>query len=114
MKFRYSSDTISDDKTTYTTTEPELTYNATALFKLLQKQLTLPPKPVVRITGTHIDWMYSLGNTRTDFDLTLDIMPLILPDATTKLGHINVKRVSCDDSYHPSQIIGSALLRRSC
>ena len=89
--YRLPHGTISDDKTTCTTTDPELTHNAATLFELLQEQAALPPKPIVRIRGTHIDWVYSWGNTRTDFDLTLDIMPLILPTETTPLTYMSVK-----------------------
>jgi hypothetical protein len=74
--------TLSDDRTTRTTTDPELLHNAEAVFALLQEQAALPPKPIVRIKGTHIDKLYSWGTTRTDFDLTLDLTPLISPTTT--------------------------------
>jgi hypothetical protein len=96
--YRLPQGTISDDKTTCITTEPELTHDAAALLKLLQEQATLAPKPVVRITGTHVDWVYSWGNTRTDFDVTLDIMPLILQTATVPLSYISVQPVSNSSS----------------
>lgn len=90
--------TVSDDMTTRTTTDPELISNATALYTLLKEQATLPPKPVVRIHGTHIDYVYSWGTTRTDFDLTLDVMPLIMPTSTTRLNYVNVKPNPGDES----------------
>ena len=85
---------LSDDKTTSTTTLPELSDNATALFKFIQAQAMLPPKPVVRITGTHIDQVYSWGSTRIDFDLTLDIMPLLVQAGPNHSGYLKVQPIS--------------------
>ena len=71
--------TLSKDKTTSTTTASQLTSNPHVLYEFLRKQLRMPPRPVVRILGTHPDWCYSWGNTKVDYDLMLDITPLICP-----------------------------------
>ena len=69
--------TVSEDKTTCTTTDSQLTSDPHVLYEFLRQQLRMPPRPVVRILGTHPDWCYSGGNTKVDFDLMLDITPLI-------------------------------------
>jgi hypothetical protein len=51
--------TLSDDKTTRTTTDPGLTSNAVALYNLLKEQVVLPPRPIVQIKGAHLDHVYS-------------------------------------------------------
>ncbi len=96
--YRVPMSTWSDDRTTCTTTASYLADNPSALFELIRKQLTLPPKPGVRITGTHADWCYSWGNSKIDFDITLDIMPLILPPKTTTDGHICIRPLPCSDA----------------
>ena len=75
--------TISEDKTTCTTTASQLTGDPHILYEFLQKQLKMPPKPVVRLLGTHSDWCYSWGNTKVDFDLMMEITPLIYPAASS-------------------------------
>jgi hypothetical protein len=98
MSYRLPAGTLSDDETTRTTTDPELTSSPPALFALLKEQIALPPKPVVRIRGTHIDHLYSWGTTRTDFDLTLDVMPLVMPTLKTRLTYVNIKPNPADSS----------------
>lgn len=89
--------TFSDDQTTRTTTDPELTSSPPSLYAFLKEQIALPPKPVVRIKGTHIDYVYSWGTTRTDFDLTLDVMPLIMPTSETRPTCVNIKPNPADN-----------------
>jgi hypothetical protein len=69
--------TLSKDKTTCTTTASQLTSDPHVLYEFLRQQLRMPPRPVVRVLGTHPDWCYSWGNIKVDFDLMLDITPLI-------------------------------------
>ena len=75
--------TVSEDKTTCTTTDGQLTSDPHVLYEFLRQQLRMPPRPVVRILGTHPDWCYSWGNTKVDFDLMLDVTPLICPAASS-------------------------------
>ena len=71
--------TVSDNKTTCTTAASQITSDPHVLYEFLHKQLRMPPRPVVRISGTHLDWCNSRGNTKVDFDLMMDITPLIYP-----------------------------------
>jgi hypothetical protein len=98
MSYRLPADTLSGDETTRTTTDPGVASNAAVLYALLKEQAALPPKPVVRIRGTHIDYIYSWGTTRTDFDLTLDVMPLIMPTSTTRLTYVKTKSIPGDNN----------------
>jgi hypothetical protein len=74
--------TVSEDKTTCTITASHLASDFYVRYEFLVKQLRMPPRPVVRILGTHPDWCYSWGNTKVDFDLMMDITPLIHPAAS--------------------------------
>lgn len=95
--YRLPRGTISNDKTTCTTTELMLTHDASALLQLLQRQAALPPKPLVRIRGSHADRVNTWGHTKIDFDLTLDVMPLIMPSVSMHSGYISVKPISGDE-----------------
>ena len=99
--YRLQAGTLSADETTRTTTDPGVTSNAESLYTLLREQAAVPPKPVVRIKGTHIDYVYSWGTTRTDFDLALDMMPLIVPTSTTRLNYVNIKPNPGDNPADP-------------
>jgi hypothetical protein len=81
--YRIPLSTVSEDKTTCTTTDSQLTSDPHVLYEFICKQLRMPPRPVVRILGTHPDWCYSWGNTKVDFDLMLDVTPLICPAASS-------------------------------
>jgi hypothetical protein len=96
--YRLPTDTFSEDLTTRTTADSELTSNPSALYAFLKKQMALPPKPVVRIKGTHIDYVYSWGTTRLDFDLTLDVMLLIVPTSETRLTYVNIESNPADNN----------------
>jgi hypothetical protein len=82
--------TISEDQTTVTTTSPLYTSNPGALIELLQHQAALPPKPLVRIKGTHSEYGASYGPIRTDFDLTMNLMPLIVRAGTDKWNYLRI------------------------
>ena len=96
--YRLPMSTWSDDMTMCTTTACHLPDNPSALFELIRKQLALPPKPIVRITGSHADWCYSWGNTKIDFDITLDIMPLVLPPIPTTDRHFLIRSLKGDNA----------------
>jgi hypothetical protein len=42
----------------------------------MQEQVQLPPKLFVRIRGSHSEY----GETKDDFDLTLNLLPLLVSD----------------------------------
>ena len=53
--YRLPASILSEDETTRTTSDPGFASNAAILYTVLKEQTALPPKPVVRIKGTHID-----------------------------------------------------------
>lgn len=81
---------MSDDQLTMTTTLPIFASSPEALVKLLYKQAALPPKPLVRIRGRHSDYETGWGLCKTDFDWTLNLMPLIVRGATDRLNYLTV------------------------
>ena len=89
--YRLPLGTVSEDKTTCTTTAIQITSDPDVLHEFLRQQLMMPPRPVVRLLGTHPDWCYSWGNTKVDFDLMMDMTPLICstarPNDTASLAY---------------------------
>ena len=70
------------------------TSTADALIKLLYQQAALPPKPLIRIKGTH-------GHDfaiQTDFDLTLNMQSLLVPSGTERWNYL---KVTADDRAGP-------------
>ncbi|KIW20233.1 hypothetical protein PV08_00808 [Exophiala spinifera] len=76
---------LSASQDTLTTTKPELSTMQYVLMRFLNEQASLPPKPLMRIQGSHTT---STGTTQIDFDLTLNLMSLL------DIDH----RVSADDT----------------
>lgn len=70
---------ISDDLTTTYIDVSKYGNNTEAILGQFERQAALAPRPIVRIRGTHRDWVYSWGNLRIDFDLFLDVTNLITP-----------------------------------
>lgn len=76
-RYQLSESSFSDDQTTITTTYAVLSSNPNALKKFLHEQAAVPPKPQIRIFGSHGD-----ADRKTDFDLLLNMMPYIIrPEA---------------------------------
>lgn len=68
--------TLSDDRTTLTTSRPELTSTQYALAKFVHDQASLPPKPVMVVRGTHSSYSVN-GGTAVDFELRLNLMGML-------------------------------------
>ncbi|KAF4631680.1 hypothetical protein G7Y89_g6451 [Cudoniella acicularis] len=65
--------TLSHDKVILSSNDPRISNHADNLVALIQQLATVPPKPHIRITGKQ-------GESHIDFDVTLNIMNLIVPD----------------------------------
>jgi len=74
-KYSPPQSSLSEDKTTVTCGGPQLLQDATALADLIDEQILLPPKPIVRVRGTY---GANYGADKIDFDLALNLMPLIM------------------------------------
>ena len=97
QQYNLPQSVTSDDQTTVITTHPMYSSDVQALIKLLQHQAALPPKPVVRIRGTHSEYGTSYGPDKIDFDLMLNIMPLILRAESERWNYLKV-----DSTSHPA------------
>lgn len=87
--------TISDNQTTTTTTCQVFYLDPKALIRLVNKQSALPPKPIVHIKGHHYDYGPEYGDKpKIDFDLYLNIMPLLLRDGSDRWDYISVTQAS--------------------
>lgn len=120
-KYELPQSTISEDQLTTTTTFPIFTSNSEALIELLHKQAALPPKRLVRIRGTHSEYGASYGPIRMDFDLTLNLLPLIMRAGTDKWNYFRVlpagKNGFCNSEKQASQQEGvgvEELAQRFC
>jgi hypothetical protein len=72
--------TLSDDRTTLTSYSPPLSTYPATLLQTIQSLCTIPPKPTIRITGR------PQGTAELDFDVKVNIMNLIVPDAGAGKG----------------------------
>ncbi|MCJ1453676.1 hypothetical protein MMC28_004024 [Mycoblastus sanguinarius] len=77
QSYQLPHSTLSLDKTTTTTSSSDLTSDVPALLSLLQAQAALPPKPLVRIKGSHSEYGAAYGPDKIDFDVVLNVMPLL-------------------------------------
>jgi hypothetical protein len=76
-KYRVPDATLSKDQSTLTTTFAAFSSDPKALELFIREQAALPPRPLVRVTGTHTE----MGQTKVDFDVRLNMMRYLLhPD----------------------------------
>ena len=64
---------LSKCETTVTFTSSHLVSRPDVLANTIRQQATLPPKPTVRIKGSHDKY----GDTKVDFDIRLNLMPFV-------------------------------------
>lgn len=89
--------TISDSRVTTTTTCQVFYLDPKALIHLVNQQSALPPKPLVHIKGHHYDYGPEYGDKpKVDFDLYLNIMPLLLRDGPDRWNYVSVTPSSND------------------
>jgi hypothetical protein len=73
-KYRVPEATLSKDQSTLTTTFAAFNSDPKALELFIREQAALPPKPQVRVTGTHTE----MGQTKVDFDVRLNMIRYLL------------------------------------
>lgn len=87
--------TVSDNGVTTTTTCQVFYLDPKALISLVNQQSALPPKPLVHIKGHHYDYGPEYGDKpKIDFDLYLNIMPLLLRDGPDRWNYVSVTPAS--------------------
>jgi hypothetical protein len=67
---------LTDDHVATVTSYESFSRDPGALLQLMQEHVQLPPKLLVRIRGTHFEY----GETKNDFDLTLNLLPLLVSE----------------------------------
>ncbi|GFF59709.1 hypothetical protein IFM51744_10021 [Aspergillus udagawae] len=75
-RYQFPGATLTDDHVTTVTRHEDFSRDSGTLLRLMQEQAQLPPKLLVRIRGTHSEY----GETKDDFDLTLNLLPLLVSD----------------------------------
>ncbi|KAF2153676.1 hypothetical protein K461DRAFT_292393 [Myriangium duriaei CBS 260.36] len=88
--YNIAHSSVSEDKTTRTTTMSSLSQTPDALIKFIYNQSALPPRPVIRITGTHLRHNETIS---PDFDLLLNITPYIIPQGSDPQSRIEVSEI---------------------
>ncbi|GIC93076.1 uncharacterized protein Aud_009555 [Aspergillus udagawae] len=73
-RYQFPGAMLTDDHVTTVTRHEDFSRDSGALLRLMQEQAQLPPKLLVRIRGTHSEY----GETKDDFDLTLNLLPLLV------------------------------------
>jgi hypothetical protein len=73
MHYWVSEAKLSKDQTTVVTTSPKYNWSAPDLKRLLDRHVTLPPHPQIRIVGKH--------NSSVDFDIKLSMLRYITRSA---------------------------------
>lgn len=91
------SSTVSQSRTSLTTTHASYYSSAEALVSLLIKQASIPPKPILRIKGMHNELT---SRNITDFDLYFDLTSLLdlISTPTGTLSHLRIREPPCPPS----------------
>jgi hypothetical protein len=84
-KYRVPEATLSKDQSTLTTTFAAFSADPRALELFVREQAALPPRPQVRITGTHTE----TGRTILDFDVRLNMISY-LPHPDKKWNFVKI------------------------
>ena len=101
--YNFPQSETSEDRTTTTSTCPIFTADSAALVKLLCEQASLPPKPVIRILGNRSEHGPGIGPDKIDFDLTLNMMPLIVRPGPNSWHTVRMQSPTCDSSVSGPQ-----------
>jgi hypothetical protein len=101
LAYRLPNSIVSSDRVTRQVSISPSQWNTSSLTELISQQANLPPQPLIKIRGTHIDKLYSWGTTKTDFDLTLDLTALYM-------GHTSIQ-LSQQPQFNSHQSIESSI-----
>ena len=94
------SSVLSEDSLVLTLTLSSLTFNPKKLLALVQEQVALPPRPLVRITGQHSEYGEEWGSwagNKVDFDLTLDMMATLGDQSALHIEKPNHQDMNIDE-----------------
>lgn len=85
-QYRIPGATISKDETTVTVPLTEVGSDSRALQSFVLKQAALPPKPQLRITGSHKTWQEEV----VDFDIHLNLLRQITRPQSATWNYVKV------------------------
>jgi hypothetical protein len=93
-KYEIPESTVSDDNVTTMTNLSILSQDPVTLEKFIREQASLPPKPHVRITGTHTKKARGCGDDEdvvvTDFDVKLNLLPYIVREEGDRWNYVKL------------------------
>ena len=76
-QYRITNSTLNDDHVAVLVRDERFSRDPHALLQLMHEQAQLPPRLLVRIRGSHSVY----GETKSDFDLTLSLLPLLVSES---------------------------------
>ena len=88
--YRLPHSAISQDHVQLTTTSLTYLENAQSLVQLVRDQALLPPRPLIHIKGSHSEYGKAYGEDKVDFELSLDMTPLLVGDALHQASYLQV------------------------
>jgi hypothetical protein len=97
--YRIPEASTSADQIIITSKHPPFYNDSDTLFALLKDQITLPPKPVLRIVGKHK--LYTTG-TITDFDLKLNLTSLLWRPEAQQWNYLKFPPISQQQPSQPT------------
>lgn len=95
--YRLPQSFLSEDCARLTTTCPTFFEDAQSLVQLVRNQALLPPRPLIHIKGSHSEYGTAYGTDKIDFELSLDMMPLLVGDELQQPSHLQLAPLSSDD-----------------
>ena len=107
-RYQVPDSTLSDDRSSNTTTHQLFYSRPEALHHLISEQATLPPAPGLHVSGTHQDANMS---TKTDFDFTLNLTTLL--DLSSGDSALSASRLRIKPPPTDRASTGSRLFKRS-
>ena len=92
--YRLPQSVLSQDHVQLTTTSSTYFENAQSLVQLVRDQALLPPRPLIHIKGSHSEYGKAYGADKIDFELSLDMTPLLVGDGLHQASHLRLAPLS--------------------
>ena len=92
--YRLPQSVLSQDHVQLTTTSSTYFENAQSLVQLVRDQALLPPRPFIHIKGSHSEYGKAYGADKIDFELSLDMTPLLVGDGLHQASHLRLAPLS--------------------
>ena len=86
--YRLPQSALSQDQVQLTITSSTYFENAKSLIQLVRDQAPLLPRPLTQIKGSHSEYGKAYGPDKIDFDLSLDMTPLLVGGGLHQVSYL--------------------------